>query len=373
MAGLYLHVPFCRRACHYCDFHFSVNHRDMAAMTRAMCRELQLTDHLRHDMIHTVYLGGGTPSLLDPENLKLLFGSIRKERTIDPDAEVTLEANPDDFSTERLALWRSVGVNRLSIGIQSFHQHLLSWMNRAHNAEQALQCIGMAKQAGFDNLTIDIIFGVPGQTDAQLISDLGTAIGSGVQHLSCYGLTVEQRTPLADMIKKGRQQPVNEDDSLRQFHIVMEHLSAAGYHQYEISNYALPSFESRHNSAYWTGDRYLGIGPSAHSFNGTKRWWNVRSNAAYIKAIDEGRLPFEEETLRTTDQLNEAIMLGLRTREGIDLDRMDGLLIGSASELERNSAPFIAAGQIEPVGRWLRLTTKGRSVADRLASELFFS
>jgi oxygen-independent coproporphyrinogen-3 oxidase len=345
----------------------------MAAMTHAMCRELQLTDHVRDEVIHTVYLGGGTPSLLDPDNLRLLFDFIRSERNIAHDAEVTLEANPDDFSPERLELWRSVGINRLSIGIQSFHQHLLDWMNRAHDAEQAQRCISMANESGFDNLTIDIIFGVPAQTDAQLISDLDTAIGLGVKHLSCYGLTVEQRTPLANMIRKGQQQPVSEDDSNRQFHLVMQHLSAAGYSQYEISNYAIPGFESRHNSAYWTGDEYLGIGPSAHSFNGSHRWWNVRSNAAYIKAIGEGRVPSEGETLSTIDLLNEAIMLGLRTRDGINLERIDRIHEDASAELEKTAAPFIDAGQFEQVGRSLRLTIKGRSVADRLASELFFS
>jgi oxygen-independent coproporphyrinogen-3 oxidase len=322
--------------------------------------------------VGTVYLGGGTPSLLPVAGLQRLMDAVRTHYDVDHNAEVTLEANPDDIGAGSLDAWKHAGINRLSIGVQSFRDADLHWMNRAHNAGQAREAIRLARAAGFDHDSIDLIFGTPGLSDAALLENLAEAIGLGCPHLSCYALTVEPKTALDKDIRRGKLPPVDPEIQARQFLLVMETLQKAGYEHYEISNFALPGHRSRHNSSYWQGVPYLGLGPSAHSFDGQNRRWNVSNNALYLQAIAAGAIPFEEETLTPTQRLNEYIMISIRTMEGLDLERVekDG---GTAKreEIELQTEPFVAKGWIRRDGAKRILTKEGKLFADGIASALF--
>ena len=288
-------------------------------MTNAIAKEAGLRQDYLNEHADTIYFGGGTPSLLEKEHTSLLFDSIRSNFPISNEAEITLEANPDDITQEKLAAWKDAGINRLSIGVQSFFDEDLLWMNRAHNAREVLESIEMAQQAGFHNITIDLIYGTPALTDEKWIHNIETALQLNIPHLSCYALTVEPRTALQKKIEKKKLQDVNPEQQSRQFELLMLYLQTAGYEQYEISNFAKPGNRSRHNSSYWKGSTYLGLGPAAHSFNNSSRQWNIANNALYIKSIENGMVPFEIEMLTETQQLNEYIMTSMRTSEGISL------------------------------------------------------
>ncbi|MBU3745345.1 MAG: radical SAM family heme chaperone HemW, partial [Sediminibacterium sp.] len=275
MAGIYIHIPFCKQACNYCDFHFSTSLQQSVPLGNALLKEVVLRKNYLTEPVETIYLGGGTPSLLEPEWIRQLITTLQEHFSIATDVEITLEANPDDIDTKKIAGWKAAGINRMSVGIQSFHPYLLNWMNRAHRADQSLSAIRLLQEGGFNNISIDLIYGCPNQSDAEWNKDMDTAISLGVQHLSCYALTSEPKTALWHHIKKGVTPEINNDQQATQFLQLMEHMEAAGFEQYEISNFALPNFRSRHNSAYWKGIPYLGIGPSAHSFNGITREWNI--------------------------------------------------------------------------------------------------
>ncbi len=372
MSGIYLHIPFCKKACHYCNFHFSTSAQQVPAMVDAIRKEAVLRRDYLSDKVETLYFGGGTPSLLAEQYITGLLETIHAGFPVAPGAEITLEANPDDISDETLQCWKRAGINRLSIGIQSFFEEDLQWMNRAHNAEQAKHCIALAQQYGFSNITIDLIYGTPGLTDEKWKQNVDTALSLNIPHLSCYALTVEPKTALADMIQKQKTANVNADIQATQFALLTQWLADAGFEHYEISNFAKPGFRSRHNSSYWQGKNYLGLGPSAHSFNGKSRQWNVANNALYIKSIEADQLPFEIEELTATQQLNEYIMTALRMIDGISLQKISGDWGDDRlDKLLASAQKHIAADHLVVNDTVLKLTEKGKFLADGIASDLF--
>ena len=375
MAGIYLHIPFCKKACHYCNFHFSTSLRQKNDFTGALLKEMVLQqNYLRGEAINTIYLGGGTPSLLEQEELEMILGRLRGLFTIHPDAEYTLEANPDDITPAKLAAWRQAGINRLSIGIQSFFEEDLQWMNRAHNAQQAETCIRLAQEAGFHNLTIDLIYGTPGLTDARWHENVQKALALHVPHLSCYALTVEPGTALQKMIEQHKKEAVEEEKQARHFTGLMQWMQEAGYEHYEISNFAKPGFRSRHNTAYWQGTPYLGLGPSAHSFNGGARQWNIANNALYIQSLQNGTVPFEAEVLNAAQRLNEYIMISLRTAEGIDLNRLEKEFGPEAlNAVQASLQPYLQNNRCVIKEQRVMLTKEGKLFADGIAADLFVS
>ena len=373
MAGIYLHIPFCKKACHYCNFHFSTQTADMQVFVDTLIQEIVLQKSYIKEPIETIYFGGGTPSLLDEAQLTAIMAAIHTHFEVADIIECTLEANPDDITAEKARAWKQMGINRFSIGVQSFADENLQWMNRAHDASQSIQCIQTIREAGFDNFSIDLIYGTPGQTQEGWIKDLEKAIEMKIPHLSCYALTVEEGTALHHMIGSGKKEKISADEQAERFEALVQLSTLAGYTHYEISNLALPGKESKHNSAYWEGKPYLGFGPSAHSFSGTKRSWNIADNLQYIRSIEAGILPSEEETLRETDQLNEYIMTSLRSIKGMQKETIktrwgnDKLQIISTA-IEQ----FIRSGKIMSTENAWVLSGEGRFFADGIASSLFF-
>lgn len=342
-------------------------------MMAAIEKEAQLQKHYSKEKIETLYFGGGTPSILSIESLQKLMATIRQEYKIDPSAEISIETNPDDFQEDKLRAWKEIGINRLSIGIQSFFDADLQWMNRAHTAGQAEACIKMAKAAGFDNITIDLIYGTPTLSDEAWKENVNKALSLGIDHISCYALTVEPKTGLDKMIQQKKIAAVDPDKQARHFSLLMQWLADAGFEHYEISNFSKPGKRSKHNSNYWNGVDYLGLGPSAHSFNGSTRQWNIANNALYIQSITKEQVPFELETLTPMQQLNEYIMTSLRTMEGLSLERVSTKWSEDALEqiLAIAKKP-IQQGFMLLQGNKLVLTNEGRLMADGIASDLFF-
>lgn len=340
----------------------------------ALLRELELrANELQGERIDTVYLGGGTPSLLTADQFQAIWEQVNRHFDLASDAEVTLEANPDDLKPETLAFLQRSPVNRLSIGIQSFVDAELRWMNRAHSAKEAIACIRDARAAGFDNFSIDLIYGLPGQSEAVWQRNLEQALELDPPHISAYALTVEPKTALAAFIRKGKQQAPDEQVMAQHFQQLTETLTEHGYRHYEISNFCQPGVESRHNSSYWSGSKYLGIGPSAHSFNGTHRSWNVANNAVYIREITAGNLPSELEELSLYDRYNEWVMTGLRMDQGLDLNQCKQLFGFELMRfLEREAQPHLAQGDLIYEENRLKLTTQGKLLADGIASDLFY-
>ncbi len=373
MAGIYIHVPFCKKACHYCNFHFSTQQQLKPDLVAAICKEAILRKEFLRESIHTIYFGGGTPSLLSDSELELILYTLKENYTISPSAEITLEANPDDIHSDKLNHWHRVGINRLSIGIQSFFEEDLYWMNRAHNALQARDCIVQAQIAGFSNLTIDLIYGTPGLTNERWQQNIQTALSLGIPHLSCYALTVEPNTALDHMVRKGQKKDVDTDLQATHFNILTQTLQAAGFEHYEISNFAKPGFRSQHNSSYWQGKPYLGLGPAAHSFDGAFiRQWNISNNPLYIRSLQQGVVPFESETLTITQKINEYLMTSLRTMEGISLNFLEKNW-GEKKKLEVLNAAQIFMDRKDMIlkDHHLILTQQGKFLADGIASDLF--
>lgn len=371
MAGIYIHIPFCKHACHYCNFHFSTTQRLKPQLVGAICREAVLRKTYLQQDVSTVYFGGGTPSVCTIAELQQLIQTLRENFVVLPDAEITLEANPDDITPEQLQAWKQLGINRLSIGVQSFNNEDLQWMNRAHNAQQALQSIEWATLF-FDNITIDLIYGSPALTNDQWLQNIHTAIHLGVTHLSCYALTVEPRTALHKLIEQKQLPDVDADKQARHFEILVNTATAAGFEHYEISNLAKPGYRSKHNSSYWQGKNYIGLGPSAHSFNGSSRQWNMANNALYIQQISQGIIPCEVEQLSTANQLNEYIMTSLRTIEGLSLQRVQQQFGQPAAQRLLQTVAKWQQSQHAVVGDdHIRLTKQGRFLADGIAASLF--
>ncbi len=373
MAGLYIHFPFCKQACHYCNFHFSTTTKNLQPMVDAMIVEMKLRkDYLQNEKITSVYFGGGTPSLISIEQLELLFNNIYQLFIVDEHAEITLEANPDDLTKDKINLLKQTPINRLSIGIQSFFEDDLKWMNRAHNSQQAKDSINFAKEAGFENITIDLIYGMPNLSDEYWIKNIETALSFGIDHISSYALTVEPQTALGYFIKQKKLPPLNEKQSAQQFEILIDTLLQNNFEQYEISNFARNKKYAVHNSAYWKNEIYLGIGPSAHSFNKTSRSWNIANNAKYVLAIEAKEPALETEILSIENQLNEYVMTGLRTIWGCDLRHIENTFGKSISEIFLPKIKQkVADGLIEINGTNFKLTRKGKVFADGIASDLF--
>ena len=373
MAGIYLHIPFCKKACHYCDFHFSVSLRNKNELIACLLKEIETrVDYLPDKKIESIYFGGGTPSLLNQHELASLLEQVHKYYDVATDAECTLEANPDDLHAEKIKMLQTIGINRLSIGIQSFFDEDLAFMNRSHNAAQALQCVGIAQDGGIDTISIDLIFGFPLLSDLKWQQNIETAIATGVPHLSCYAMTVEPKTALALMIQKQKTAPVNTEQSASQFEYLNSRLERAQYESYEISNFALKGKWAIHNTNYWKGIPYLGIGPSAHSYDGYSRQWNVANNIQYIRSIEEGTPMFEKEILTETQRLNEFILTSLRMIDGIPLEKIKKMMpSGKWDEWMQKVKSCELSGKIYCDNESIRLTRDGRLFADYIAAELF--
>lgn len=372
MAGIYIHIPFCRKACHYCNFHFSTSLQNATDVLQAIEEEIELRSGEVSEEITTIYFGGGTPSLVDNTVIESLLAEIGRNFTINPNAEITLEANPDDISIEKAKSWKAIGINRFSLGIQSFEDDYLKWMNRAHSASQSFAAIEIIRETGFENFSIDLIYGTPGQTTEGWTKDLQTAIDLKIPHLSCYALTVEEKTALHNLIEKGEKENVNPEEQAERFELLMKLTTIAGYHHYEISNFALPGYESKHNSAYWEGVPYLGIGPSAHSYDGIKRKWNIANNISYMKAIIDHSPLFEEEILSKNDRFNEYCMTALRRSKGIEKQKIISLVgMEGLSTINKMILPYIESNKvIEDENSW-KLTNEGKFFADGIAASLF--
>lgn len=370
-SGIYIHIPFCKKACHYCDFHFSTSVRKKPQMMQAICRELEMRKQEVLGQVATIYFGGGTPSLLDQEELEQVIDQIYNNYNLAGTPEITLEANPDDLSENKISMLAQTPVNRLSIGVQSFFEKDLQLMNRAHNQKEAFQSIKKALEY-FDNVSVDLIYGIPGMSNERWRQNLDIILDLGIPHVSTYALTVEPKTALDHMIQKGKIKPPAEETLKEQYDIMIEKLTTAGFENYEFSNFGKNGFYSRNNSAYWSGMPYLGIGPSAHSFDGKSRKWNVSNNPVYTKAIEQGELPAETEDLTPTDKYNEYIMTRLRTREGIDLDRLEidfGVIF--REHCEKEAEPLLEKGLLELTSGRLHVTRRGKFLSDGIAAELF--
>lgn len=372
MAGLYLHIPFCKQACHYCDFHFSTQLKQREAVVAALVQELVLQkDYLGGKVLSSVYFGGGTPSLLTEQELDVLFNAIFKHFSVQKDAEITLEANPDDLDLYTLNVLHESPVNRLSIGIQSFREEDLRLMNRAHEVQQARDCLRLAKEVGFEKLTADLIYAMPNMSDADWVQNLDALLQYELPHFSAYALTVEAKTALHKFVKDGKVKPASDADQKRQFDLLIDMAVSRGYEHYEISNFAKPGQRALHNSSYWKAEPYLGIGPSAHSFNGHSRQWNVSNNTKYVQALEKGELPTTIERLSMYDQFNEQLLTGLRTSEGVNLDRME-LRFGADMIAQLRAALLdLKDDWYQLRNNQLVLTRSGKHFADLIASDLF--
>ena len=375
MAGIYLHIPFCKQACHYCDFHFSTSLKYKDELLAALHAELVLRkEYLQQQTIESIYFGGGTPSILSAKEINQNLDTIYANFNVAPIVEITLEANPDDLIREKVRELSTSPINRFSIGIQSFFEEDLRWMNRAHNAQEAESAIKRVQDSGFENITADLIYGYPLLTDVKWISNIQQIIDMEIPHLSAYSMTIEPQTALASFIRKGSQTPMNEGQSADQFLMLMKMITDNGFEQYEISNFARNGHYSKHNTNYWKGVPYLGIGPSAHSFNGISRQWNVANNNKYISAILLKEIPAENEVLTKTDKFNEYIMTSLRTKWGMDLNYLKNNFPSEfVQEMESVLQENISHGKIKQENEIYILTTKGKLLADQIASELFIT
>ena len=373
MAGIYIHIPFCKQACHYCDFHFSTSLQNKEAFLNALKKEIVLQkEYLNTEKISTIYFGGGTPSLLSKSELVEIFDCLKKNFQINEDAEITLEANPDDLTEEKIKELKATPINRLSIGIQSFYDEDLKLMNRAHASEESIKAVKFAQENGFENITIDLIYGIPGLTDHRWRNNLQIAFALNVNHISAYCLTVEPKTALAHQIKTGLVKNIDEQHGSEQFEIMLEAMHQNDFVQYEISNFCKNGAFSKHNSNYWKKENYLGLGPSAHSFNGESRQWNISNNALYIQSIEKGGLNFEKEILSKEQRYNEYVMTSLRTIWGLDLNLIqqnfgEEYFDFCLKEVEQ----YIKTENVLNEENKLYLSDKGKLIADKIASDLF--
>ena len=373
MAGIYIHIPFCKQKCSYCDFHFSTNLQHKSNLIQAINKELEIRKNEISTPLETIYFGGGTPSILSEIELESIFETIYKNYSTKNLKEITLEANPDDLNKEKLNFLKSTPINRFSIGVQSFFEEDLKLMNRAHNAQEAETSIKLVQDFGFENITIDLIYGSTTTTNEMWKQNLQKAIALNVPHISSYALTVEEKTILDHQIKKGITKPVDEDHQNEQFQLLVDTLTSNDFIQYEISNFGKEDYFSLHNSNYWKGIHYLGIGPSAHSYNGKTRAWNIANNSKYIQTINENKLPQEIEVLNEVEQFNEMIMIGLRTIYGIDLNRINSefsqpLVNSFYQELNQ----LINENLVEKKENRIILKPEAKFFADGIASRLFY-
>ena len=373
MAGIYIHIPFCKKACFYCDFHFSVSFRQKDEVVASLIEELkERKNFIGQEEVNTIYFGGGTPSVLSAEDISKILKEVNSQYTVNGNAEITFECNPDDLSKEYLEGLKLCGVNRLSIGIQSLNDESLTWMNRSHNVGQALQAIDSAAALGFRDMTIDLIYGIPMLTEQEWRQTLKRALAMPINHLSAYSLTLEENTPYNKLVEQKKYKKPNDDDASRHFEILLEEIKLAGWEHYEVSNFCKEGNYSKHNTAYWQNVKYLGIGPSAHSFDGKSRHWNVRSNKEYILKIQAGESVSESEELSTKDIVNEALLTGLRTKWGVNLAEVKELYkYDIAATYQSQITEWQQKDWLEMRNGILRLRADGFLFADYIASELF--
>ncbi len=378
MSGLYIHIPFCRQACHYCNFHFSVSQKRRPEFVKALIREIKMQkdflypDKDNRSALDTLYLGGGTPSMLDTAELEIIFNVLHKHYSFAPNAEITLEANPDDLIPEKLDALRKLSVNRLSIGIQSFYENDLRFMNRSHNSRQAIDVLNYAQQAGFVNITADLIYGTPGMSDKQWEQNIMQLIKMGIPHISAYCLTVEKKTALDVFIRQGKAAPVDEEQAARQFDLLCALTAQHGYEHYETSNFGKKGYFSKHNLGYWSGEPYLGLGPSAHSFKPGMRQWNVAHTGKYIDSLKLGKIPATQEQLTKDQQYNEYVMTALRTMWGIDENLVKEKFGESCHrEMMHSAEKYLGNGKLIYSSGRLKVSAAGKFFADGIAADLF--
>ena len=373
MAGIYLHIPFCKQSCSYCDFHFSTSLKHKTDLIQALVKEIEGRKNQLTEQIETIYFGGGTPSLLGGDDLKLIIEALYTNYTVADKIEFTLECNPDDLSKEKLKELNSAGVNRLSIGVQSFNNEELNFFNRAHNASEAESSIKRSQDVGFENITIDLIYGSPVLTDEIWLDNLQKINDFNVPHLSAYGLTVEPKTKLAYQIEMGELPSLNDEKMVSQFKTLIQNTREFGLTQYEISNFGKEGFYSQHNSNYWKGVAYLGFGPSAHSYLDNKRFWNVSNNIKYIKALNENEVYFEEETIGEKTAFNEYILTRLRTIWGVEIDYIN---VNFSAEInthfKKEIQPYLNSSYLQQLNNKVVLTDEGILIADKITSDLFY-
>ncbi|MFH7003666.1 radical SAM family heme chaperone HemW [Flavobacterium bizetiae] len=380
MSGIYIHIPFCKQACHYCDFHFSTSMKKKDDMVLTLAKEIamrknefELFDSAQSDnQIETIYFGGGTPSVLTNDEINFLISEIYNNYNVVENPEITLEANPDDLSAERILELSKSPINRLSIGIQSFYEEDLKMMNRAHNSAEAINCLTEATKY-FDNISLDLIYGIPGLTDEMWKKNIEMALSFGIPHISSYALTVEPKTALRKLIDTGKIAEPQDEVASNHFIILVETLQKNGFIHYELSNFGKEGYFSKNNSAYWLGKKYIGIGPSAHSYDGEKRGWNVANNSLYLKSIQNNELPIETETLTISDRYNEYIMTGLRTIWGVSLERIETEFgLEYLDYLKKQSQKFLNDELLSIENNILKPTVKGKFLTDGIASDLFY-
>lgn len=372
MSGIYIHIPFCKQACHYCDFHFSTSMKKKEEMVLALVKEMELRkDEFQNEVVETIYFGGGTPSVLSINNIRFLIDAVYQNYQVVENPEITLEANPDDLNNETIIQYANSPINRLSIGVQSFFDDDLQLMNRAHNSEEANKCLAFAIQH-FDNISIDLIYGMPNMSNEKWLQNIETALSYNIPHISSYVLTVEPKTVLLKMIKSGAISSLDDDLAQEHFYILIDKLQENGFVNYELSNFGKTNYFSKNNTAYWLSKKYIGIGPSAHSFNGESRSWNVSNNSLYLKAITENKLPSESEILSKTDQYNEYIMTGLRTIWGVSLEKIE-TEFGSIflDYLNQQAEKYISDNLLKLENNILKTTKKGKFLCEGIASDLF--
>jgi oxygen-independent coproporphyrinogen-3 oxidase len=373
MAGLYLHIPYCKQACHYCDFHFSTNTSNQSELVKAICKELSIQkDFLQNDILETVYFGGGTPSLLSNYELEILFESIYKNFKVNKNAEITLEANPDDISIQKLNFFKQIGINRLSIGLQTFNENSLKWMNRAHSSLESLNSVKLAQDAGFSNISIDLIYGIPAENHVNWENDLKHALALEVPHISAYCLTIEEKTAFGKWKKKGQLKESNEDFAAQQFEILLKELHSHHFIQYEISNFGKENSFSIHNSNYWKGVKYLGVGPGAHSYDGQFRQYNISNNTLYINSLKTDLIPFKKDILSEKDIANDYLLTSLRTIWGTNIDKFNKLPQTDYMLFLKKVEKQVQNGFLFQNENTIILTDKGKLLADAISSDLFF-
>ena len=372
MAGLYIHIPFCKKACHYCNFHFSTSDKNRQAVLKSICLELEMrAQELQSMPVASIYFGGGTPSMLNDDELGAIFQVIEANYQVLPSAEITLEANPDDLSLKKITQLAVTPINRLSIGVQSFFEADLKLMNRAHTAKEALESLKIA-QTYFDNITIDLLYGMPEMSNVRWEENLQIAFDLKLNHLSCYALTVEPKTPLAHFIKTAQHPPLKDAVAAQHFQTLVNATAKAGFTHYEVCSFGKPGYFSKHNSSYWLGKPYLGVGPSAHSFDGKKRSWNVSNNKQYINTIAKNELPLTSELITPENRFNEYIMTGLRTIWGVSLKRIEEEFgLGVQTSLLNNAHGYLASETLKIENAHLKMTPKGQFLSDGIASDLF--
>lgn len=373
MAGIYIHIPFCTQACHYCDFHFSTNQQKKDEMVKAICEEVFIQrEYLGNDTIHTIYFGGGTPSLLSPSQITEILNVIHKNHSVSTFLEVTLEANPDDLSTKKLVELKQTGINRLSIGIQSFNDATLRFLNRTHDAEGGIQAFKRARNMGFSNITIDLMYAIPNQNSMEWGDNIQIAIDLNPEHISAYTLTIEPNTVFGRKAFHRKMDLVSNDIAAAQMDLLIDKLVSAGYEHYEVSNFSKPGFQSNHNRNYWRQKKYLGVGPSAHSFDGVSRQFNINNNQLYLRSMEEGKIPFEREVLTVNDKINEFILTSLRTSAGCNLKKLKLDYSFDLFEQHKNYIQLLIKQRLAIVDDdILTLTREGRLLADKIASDLF--